>query len=119
MIQKQHPPRPKNYTIFVQTDFMQMNKEIILQKLRDVKPDLQEKYNLTELALFGSYARDEQTEKSDIDIMVKMSTPDFRNYSNIYHILEEVFPGTIVQVVSKGAIRPQYFKYVEPDLLYV
>ena len=98
---------------------MQLNKETILQKLRAIKPDLQEKYNLTELALFGSYARDEQTAKSDIDIMVKMSTPDFRNYSNIYHVLEEVFPGIVVQVVSRGAIRPQYFKYVEPDLLYV
>ena len=97
---------------------MQLTKEIILQKLRTIKPVLQEKYNLTELALFGSYARDEQTVQSDIDIMVKMSTPDFRNYSNIYHSLEEVFPGIEVQVVSRGAIRPQYFKYVEPDLLY-
>jgi predicted nucleotidyltransferase len=97
---------------------MQLNKEIILQKLRVVKPHLQEKYNLTELALFGSYALDEQTAQSDIDIMVKMSTPDFRNYSNIYHSLEEAFPGIVVQVVSRGAIRPKYFKYVEPDLLY-
>ena len=97
---------------------MQLNKETILSKLCAVKPELQEKYNLTELALFGSYARDEQTANSDIDIMVKMSIPDFRNYSHIYHTLEEVFPGTIVQVVSRGAIRPKYFKYVEPDLLY-
>lgn len=97
---------------------MQLNKEIILQKLRVIKPVLQQKYNLTELALFGSYARDEQTAASDIDIMVKMSTPDFRNYSNIYHSLEEVFPGIVVQVVSRGAIRQQYFEYVEPDLLY-
>lgn len=97
---------------------MNLNKEIILEKLRAVKPGLQANYNLTELALFGSYARDEQTAQSDIDIMVKMSTPDFRNYSQIYHLLNEVFPGTEVQVVSRGAIRPQYFKYVEPDLLY-
>jgi predicted nucleotidyltransferase len=97
---------------------MQLNKEIILQKLREVKPNLQEKYNLTELALFGSYARVEQTAQSDIDIMVKMSTPDFRNYSSIYHSLAEVFPGIVVQVASRGAIKPQYFKYVEPDLLY-
>ena len=95
-----------------------MNKEIILQKLREVKPNLQKKYNLTELALFGSYARDEQTAQSDIDIMIQMSTPDFKNYSNIYHSLEEMFPDIVVQVVSRGAIRPNYFKYVEPDLLY-
>lgn len=97
---------------------MQLNKEIILQKLRFVKPVLQEKYDLKELALFGSYARDEQTTMSDIDIMVMMATPDFRNYSNIYHSLEETFPGIVVQVVTRGAIKPKYFKYVEPDLLY-
>ncbi len=97
---------------------MELNKELILQKLRAVKPALEKNYNLTELALFGSYARDEQTPKSDIDIMVKMSTPDFKNYSDIYHSLEEIFPGLVVQVVSRGAIKPQYFQYVEPDLLY-
>ena len=97
---------------------MELNKEIILQKLRAVKPALEKNCNLTELALFGSYARDEQTVQSDIDIMIKMSTPDFRNYSNIYHSLEAMFPGRVVQVVSRGAIRAQYFKYVEPDLLY-
>ena len=97
---------------------MILNKEIILQKLREVKPLLQEQYNLTDLALFGSYARDEQTMASDIDIMIKMSTPDFGNYSSIYHSLENTFPGTVVQVVSRGAIKPTYFEYVEPDLLY-
>jgi predicted nucleotidyltransferase len=97
---------------------MDLNKEIILQRLRLIKPELAEKYNLIELALFGSYARDEQTAQSDIDIMVKMSSPDFRNYSSIYHSLESAFPGTTVQVVSRGAIRPNYFKYVEPDLMY-
>lgn len=115
---KANPSTPKIFTIFEQINFMELNKKIILQKLRGIKPALQENYNLTELALFGSYARDEQTPKSDIDIIVKMSTPDFRNYSNISHSLEAVFPGTAVQVVSRGAIRPQYFKYVEPDLLY-
>jgi predicted nucleotidyltransferase len=97
---------------------MQLNKEIILQKLREIKPLLQQQYNLTEIALFGSYARDEQTSGSDIDIMVKMATPEFANYSHIYHTLEKVFAGTEVQVVSRGAIRPKYFAYVEPDLLY-
>ena len=97
---------------------MKLNKEIILQKLRDIKPQLQEKYNLTELALFGSYSRDEQTDESDIDIMVKMATPDFKKYSKTYHSLEDVFPGIKVQVVSRGAIKPKYFYYVEPDLIY-
>lgn len=97
---------------------MALNKEIILQKLKEIKPLLQQEYNLTEIALFGSYARDEQAPGSDIDIMVKMASPDFSNYSNIYHTLENIFAGTEVQVVSRGAIKPAYFAYVEPDLLY-
>ena len=95
-----------------------LSKEIILQRLRQIKPQLQEKYNLKELALFGSYSRDEQTDNSDIDIMVKMSIPNFKNYVNAYRSLEELFPGIKVQVVSRGAIRPKYFVYVEPDLIY-
>ncbi len=47
-----------------------MNKEIIIQKLKMIKSILHEKYGVVELALFGSYSRDEQTVESDIDIMV-------------------------------------------------
>ncbi len=47
-----------------------MDKLIILQKFRMLKPILQQNYGLSEIALFGSYSRDEQTPESDIDIMV-------------------------------------------------
>ena len=97
---------------------MYLNKEIILQKLREIKPRLQQDYKLSELALFGSYARDEQTVQSDIDLMIQMQTPSFRDYCHAAHTLEDLFPETKVQVVSRGAIRPQYFEYVKTDLLY-
>ena len=97
---------------------MQINKEIILQKLKEVKPLLAEKYNLTELALFGSYSRNEQTAESDIDIMVSMTTSDFRNLSHIAHVVEDLFPGEKIQIVSKGGIKPQYFERLKKDLLY-
>jgi predicted nucleotidyltransferase len=40
-----------------------MDKLIILQKLRMLKPILQQNYGLSEIALFGSYSRDEQRQK--------------------------------------------------------
>ena len=89
-----------------------------MQKLREVKPLLKNKHHLTELALFGSYARDEQTEKSDIDIMIALTDKSFRNYLDAIDLLELQFPGIEVQVVCKAAIKPQYFEYVKPDLLY-
>ena len=97
---------------------MQINKEIILQKLKEIKPLLAEKYNLTELALFGSYSRNEQTEESDIDIMVVLQNLSYRNLCYTAYTLEEIFPGKKIQVVSRDGIKPQYFERLKKDLLY-
>jgi len=98
---------------------MLTGKTEILNKLRDIKPILQEKHFLTELALFGSYARNEQTDKSDIDIMVLTNGGTFRDYCNLYDQLQLSFPQHKVQMVSKKAIKPQYFERLKNDLLYV
>lgn len=84
-----------------------------------MKPGLQEKYLLSDLALFGSYSRGEQNRKSDIDIMVGLSVPSYRNLCKAAYAIEEAFPGIKVQVVSKGGIRPQYFERIKADLVYV
>ena len=42
----------------------------IVNKLKELKPVLQEKYGIEKIALFGSYARGEATENSDIDIVI-------------------------------------------------
>ena len=43
-----------------------MNRGEVLDILRTHKPTLAERFGVTELALFGSFARDEATDKSDI-----------------------------------------------------
>jgi len=98
---------------------MAVTKNDILNTLRDIKPTLVEKYYLAELALFGSYARNEQTEHSDIDLMVSTNGGTFRDFSSLYHQIKEFFPQNKVQVVSKKAIKPQYLERIEKDLLYV
>jgi len=98
---------------------MTVAKTDILNTLRDIKPTLVEKYYVAELALFGSYARNEQTENSDIDLMVATNGGTFRDFSNLYHQLQQFFSRHNVQIVSKKAIKPQYFERLEKDLLYV
>ncbi len=44
----------------------------ILTKLRELKPILAERYALTKLGVFGSFARNEALESSDIDVVVEM-----------------------------------------------
>jgi len=45
----------------------------ILQKLRQNKPELERKYPVSQLGVFGSYAREEATDESDIDIAVEIT----------------------------------------------
>ncbi len=51
-----------------------LNKEIILQKLSEIDKN---EYGFSKIGLFGSYSKNEQTENSDIDILVEMEI----NYS--------------------------------------
>ena len=96
-----------------------MNKQHILNLLTEVKPYLQEKYKLQEIALFGSYARNEETAESDVDLMVEENTNSFRDYSAMYHFVASLFEGKKVQMVSKNAIKPKYFERLKADLVYV
>ena len=95
-----------------------MNKQSILQTLQSLKPVLQQEYGLSELALFGSYSRDEQTAESDIDIMVDFDKPVGIEYLDVVYLLQNAFKEVPVQVVSKGAIKPKYYDRLKEDLLY-
>jgi hypothetical protein len=98
--------------------FYKMDKEIIITKLKTVKPLLTQKYGVTELALFGSYSRDEQTENSDIDILINYKIPMGLRFFDMVYELENVFKEKKIQVVSRAGIKPKYFERIKQDLLY-
>ncbi len=94
------------------------NKNII-SILRKAKPALQKSYGFTSLALFGSYSRNTATSgKSDIDVMVEFSAPIGIRFIDLADELEEILKHK-VDLVSRKAIKPKYFKAIEPDLIYV
>ena len=90
----------------------------ILQILRQHKPELQRKYPLSRLGVFGSYARGDATEKSDIDIAVELSGPMGLNFVDMADEIESLF-GIKTDVVPKRAIKPGYLPFVEKDIIYV
>lgn len=53
-----------------------MGREDMLTILRDFKQNFAEKYGILEIGIFGSIARDEAREDSDVDICIKTKTPD-------------------------------------------
>lgn len=95
-----------------------MDKGTILNVLKKAKPVLYKEFGVQELALFGSYARDSATSGSDIDILIALETPSYRNLCNAAYMLYDLFPGYKVQVVSKKGVKPGYFQVLEKDLIF-
>jgi predicted nucleotidyltransferase len=92
--------------------------EKILRILRERKPELQKKYPISRLGVFGSYARGDATENSDIDIAVEITGPMGLNFIAMANEIEEIL-GTRVDVVPKRSIKSHYLPYVERDIVYV
>lgn len=91
--------------------------QTILQVLRQHKPELQRKYPISKLGVFGSYARGEATEKSDIDIAVEITGPMGLNFVAMADEIEGLL-GIKTDVVPLRAIKPQYLIYVQKDIVY-
>jgi predicted nucleotidyltransferase len=90
----------------------------ILQILRQHKPELQRKYPLGRMGVFGSYARGEATDKSDIDIVVEITGPMGLSFVGMADEIEALF-GIKTDVVPERSIKPKYLPYVEKDIVYV
>jgi predicted nucleotidyltransferase len=96
-----------------------MNRDIqvILQERKNY---LVEKFGVMEIAIFGSYARGEQREDSDIDLIVdfKEGCKTFDNYMDLKFYLEELF-GKKVDLVIKSAINPRIKPFIIEEAIYV
>lgn len=89
-------------------------KDYILSTLRAHKPEFF-KYGISNIGLFGSYIRNEQTNSSDIDLLIDFE-PDkenFDNYMAVYDIFEDLFKNERVEVVTKNGLSP----YIGPKIL--
>lgn len=91
----------------------------IFHLLRTKKPELEKKYAVSELGLFGSYARGDEHEHSDIDILVDFTGQIYAlDFIRLAHEIEDLFQQK-TDVVSRGGIRSQYLPYVEKNLIHV
>ena len=96
-----------------------MNKNEVLRLLRTHKPTLAERFRVTELALFGSFARDEATDRSDVDILVRFDGPaTSRSYFGLQFYIEDLL-GRRVDLVTDKALRRELRPYVEREALDV
>lgn len=76
------------------------------------------RYGLKRLALFGSYAREDQREDSDVDILVEIEPSIGLAFVELADRIEDVL-GVSTDVVSRRAIKPRYWEIIEKDLIDV
>jgi len=96
---------------------LQSRKEI-LRILGGVFPIFQLKYGITELGLFGSFARDEGQSSSDIDVIFEGET-NFSNEGEMTLILEHLLGGNKIDFTNKDFIDPRLKESILEDVIYV
>ena len=82
------------------------------------KQRLSSKYGLSNLAIFGSYARNQQTEESDLDILVEFNRPIGLEFIDLADELEHILK-LKVDLVSKKGLKERHLKSIEKELEYV
>ncbi len=89
-------------------------KEVINQH----RQELEERFKVKSIAIFGSYVRNEQTDKSDIDILVEFKEPVGFEFFRLARFLEELL-NLKVDLVTPDAIKPNRRKHIMEEIYYV
>lgn len=89
-------------------------KEYIINTIRSHKSELL-KIGVQDIGLFGSYARNEQSSKSDIDILIDFepTKESFDNLMAAYDFFEMLFTNEKIELVTKNSLSP----YIGPKIL--
>ena len=96
-----------------------MNKQRALELLKRSKPELQSRFGVTRLALFGSTARDMATSDSDVDVLVSFDGPaTSKRYFGVQFYLEDLLECP-VDLVTEKALRPELRPYIEQEQVNV
>ncbi len=96
-----------------------MNKQQALALLSQHRDEIAKKFAVKQLALFGSTARDEAREDSDVDILVEFEGPaTFDGYFDLKDYLEQLF-GRPVDLVTEKGLKPRARRHVEKDMIHV
>lgn len=97
-----------------------MTREHILDYLNRNKDYIKNKYGITKIGLLGSYARGDENEQSDIDIVIEMdkSRKNIHTFFAFKRELEETF-GKKVDMGLESSIKPIVREVIQKEIVYV
>jgi len=104
--------------LFNKRDF-EMNKQTVLDRLKDNIEEIRQRFSVKTIAIFGSVARDEAADNSDVDVLVTFEQKArFDVFMDLKFYLEELLK-TGVDLVTDKALRPQIQKTIEQEIIHV
>ena len=96
-----------------------MSKEEILKKIEGENAFLKSEYHVKNIGVFGSVAREEETEKSDIDVLVEFASPiGFFQFIRLENYLSGIL-GRKVDLISKKAVKEAVREEIFKEVIYV
>ncbi len=90
----------------------------ITKALQTKKKNLTARYPIQSIGIFGSFARNEQTALSDVDLVVEFNDKIGSRFIDLANELED-YLGVKVDLVSRKGIKPNYFESIKKDIKYV
>lgn len=101
-----------------------MNKTIIhrdlaLETLKKYKNDFEKQYGVTKIGIFGSVARDEAKDESDVDIVVEMGKPDLFYMVHIKETLEKEFQRPVDIIHNRDKMNTFLKERINMEAVYV
>jgi uncharacterized protein len=95
-----------------------VSREDVLKELKNLKPNLEKQYGVTKIGIFGSIARNEIHENSDVDVVVEMREPDLFYMVHIKETLEEKF-NRPVDIIRYRTMMNNYLKVrIDREAIY-
>jgi len=98
---------------------MKPQKNRILSTLKENTPVLLEKYGVTRIGIFGSVARDDASEESDVDIVYEMSRPNLFTVVHLKEELENILHCPVDLVRYRQRMNSLLKKRIEQEGVYV
>ncbi len=96
-----------------------LTQQEILNFLKEYKISKSDEYHIKRIGIFGSYARNEADEDSDIDVVVDFSEPDLLNQVGIMQELSKVFSKKVDVIALWSKMNPKLLSRIERDAIYV
>lgn len=96
-----------------------ITNNLIIDKIRSRKQELQKKYAIKKIGLFGSFAKNVQKEDSDIDIVIQLEKQDLFQIIGIKQDLEKEFDRTVDVISYRDTMNPFLKDLIDHEAIYV